>query len=80
MRVFVLLHQPARCVYFSSFTCVLGLIFKEGCVVVSAQGSEKGVLLFPKPDDLQCHTTTFTVTAVTVSGLAHKAALLVISE
>ena len=48
-------------------------------VVVPALGSKKGFslcLLFPKTADLHCHTTTFTVTAVTVRGLAHKATLL----
>ena len=29
--------QPARCVCFSSITCVLGLILKKRCMVVSAQ-------------------------------------------
>ena len=36
--------------------CVLGLIFKEGSVVVPALGSKKGFLLFllfPKTADLQ---------------------------
>ena len=71
--------QSTRSLHAPHFvTCELGLIFKEGSVVVPAQGSKKGSFIIPyigSDQDLRCHTTTFTVTAVTVRELAHKATL-----